>query len=105
MSEKVHRTIVVEDLDAGFRDEMARVPGGENITKCFACGTCAAGCPVTAVDEEYNCRKIIRPRRAGTGPARRGPPVAADLAVRVVLSLHGAVPAGSELHRRDAAAT
>ena len=54
------RKIVVEDLDAGFRDEVASLPGGENIMKCFACGTCAAGCPVTNIDEEYNCRRIIR---------------------------------------------
>jgi heterodisulfide reductase subunit C len=54
------RTIAVQDLDPKFRDEVAHVPGGENIMKCFACGTCAAGCPVTSVDDEYNCRKIIR---------------------------------------------
>ena len=60
MSEKSTRKIVVEDLDTSFRDEVAAVPGGENIKKCFACGTCAAGCPVTNVDEEYNSRKIIR---------------------------------------------
>jgi heterodisulfide reductase subunit C2 len=52
--------IVVDDLDQGFRDEVASMPGGGNITKCFACGTCAAGCPVTNIDEEYNCRTIIR---------------------------------------------
>jgi heterodisulfide reductase subunit C len=52
--------IIVEDLDPGFRDEVASMPGGGNITKCFACGTCAAGCPVTNIDEEYNCRTIIR---------------------------------------------
>lgn len=52
--------IVVEDLDPAFRDEVASLPGGENIMKCFACGTCAAGCPVTNIDEEYDCRKIIR---------------------------------------------
>ena len=52
--------IVVEDLDTGFVDEIASLPGGENIKKCFACGTCAAGCPVTNIDEDYNCRKIIR---------------------------------------------
>ena len=34
--------------------------GGEHIKRCFACGTCAAGCPVTNIDEEYNSRKIIR---------------------------------------------
>jgi heterodisulfide reductase subunit C2 len=52
--------IVVENLDPGFRDEVASMPGGANITKCFACGTCAAGCPVTNIDDEYNCRTIIR---------------------------------------------
>ncbi len=47
-------------LDLGFRDEIASHPGGEYIRHCFACGTCAAGCPVTDVDSEYNCRRIIR---------------------------------------------
>ena len=47
-------------LDLGFRDEIANHPGGEHIRHCFACGTCAAGCPVTDVDSEYNCRRIIR---------------------------------------------
>jgi heterodisulfide reductase subunit C len=60
MNDNSSRTIVIDDLDPGFRDEVASVPGGENIMRCFACGTCAAGCPVTQVDEEYNCRKIIR---------------------------------------------
>ncbi|MHC4431514.1 MAG: 4Fe-4S dicluster domain-containing protein [Planctomycetota bacterium] len=51
---------VVSQLDLRFRDEIASQPGGENIRRCFACGTCAAGCPVTEVDSEYNCRRIIR---------------------------------------------
>lgn len=50
----------VTQLDARFRDEIAAQPGGENILQCFACGTCAASCPVTDVDSEYNCRRIIR---------------------------------------------
>jgi heterodisulfide reductase subunit C len=51
---------VVSQLDLRFRDEIAGHPGGENIRRCFACGTCAAGCPVTEVVSEYNCRRIIR---------------------------------------------
>jgi heterodisulfide reductase subunit C len=51
---------VISQLDLRFRDEIAGHPGGENIRRCFACGTCAAGCPVTEVDSDYNCRRIIR---------------------------------------------
>lgn len=47
-------------LDANFKFEVAAAPGGENIKLCFACGTCTAACPVAAVDEEFNPRKIIR---------------------------------------------
>ena len=58
--EPMQDRIVIEDLDKEFTDEVASLPGGENIKKCFACGACAAGCPVTNIDEEYNSRKIIR---------------------------------------------
>ena len=52
--------VAISQLDFRFADEIANQPGGENIRRCFACGTCAAGCPVTDVDSEYNCRRIIR---------------------------------------------
>ena len=54
------KTIVVNELDLNFAEEIASQPGGENIRRCYACGTCAAGCPITEIDEEYNCRRIIR---------------------------------------------
>lgn len=54
------KKIAVERLDPGFKDEVAGKPGGENIRKCFACGTCTAGCPVFQVEGAYNPRKIIR---------------------------------------------
>jgi heterodisulfide reductase subunit C len=60
MNSKKSDTVVVEKLDPLFGDEVARMPGGGNIRKCYACGTCAAGCPVTSIDESYNCRTIIR---------------------------------------------
>jgi len=58
--EDADEVVDVSELDFSFRDEVASMPGGENIKRCFACGTCAAGCPITEVDEEYNCRRLIR---------------------------------------------
>ncbi|MCK4347328.1 MAG: 4Fe-4S dicluster domain-containing protein [Thermoplasmatales archaeon] len=48
------------DLDPNFKYEVAAEIGGANINRCFACGTCTAGCPVREIDEKYNPRKIIR---------------------------------------------
>lgn len=53
-------TIESKSLDSQFKYDIAAHPGGENIKLCFACGTCTACCPVSAVDPEYNPRKIIR---------------------------------------------
>jgi heterodisulfide reductase subunit C len=49
-----------KNLDAQFKYDVVAHPGGDNIELCFACGTCTAGCPVSAVDPDYNPRKIIR---------------------------------------------
>ena len=54
------QVVAVSDLDLSFAEEVASQPGGEHIRRCFACGTCAAGCPITEVDPDYNPRKIIR---------------------------------------------
>ena len=54
------QVLALSDLDLSFAEEVAAQPGGEHIRRCFACGTCAAGCPVTEVDPDYNPRKIIR---------------------------------------------
>jgi heterodisulfide reductase subunit C len=53
-------TISAENLDYNFKYEIAREPGGEHILRCFACGTCSAGCPIHAVEAKYNPRQIIR---------------------------------------------
>lgn len=47
-------------LDPNFKYELAEKPGAEQIKKCFACGTCTAGCPVFHVEHAYNPRKLIR---------------------------------------------
>jgi heterodisulfide reductase subunit C len=53
-------TIVTTGLDFKFSEEIANIPGGENIRKCYACGGCTIGCPVYEIEERYNPRKIIR---------------------------------------------
>ena len=53
-------TISSNDLDAKFKFEVAAIPGGEHIMRCFACGGCSAVCPVSsAFPEEFDPRKII----------------------------------------------
>jgi len=52
--------IRTSQLDPNFRDEVSAELDGWEISRCFACGTCTAGCPVRAIDEKYNPRKIIR---------------------------------------------
>jgi len=47
-------------LDPKFKYEVARELGGENLKRCFSCGTCTVGCPIRLLDETYNPRKIIR---------------------------------------------
>lgn len=56
----MEKIVIDKHLDPNFKFEIAKRPGGENIRKCFACGTCTAGCPVFHVEHEYNPRKIIR---------------------------------------------
>jgi len=52
--------MIIGVLDHNFKDEIAAEPGGENIKRCFSCGTCTAGCPVCETTDRYNPRKIIR---------------------------------------------
>ncbi len=49
-----------EKLYPKFKDEISKTPGGENIKRCFQCGTCNVSCPIREIDEKYNPRKIIR---------------------------------------------
>ncbi len=61
MSDEDQKTLLdITDLDSEFADEIAKVPGGEFVRTCFQCGTCTVGCPIRAIDDRYNPRKIIR---------------------------------------------
>jgi heterodisulfide reductase subunit C len=47
-------------FDPNFKYEIARQPGGENILKCYQCGTCAGICPIFEVDEGFHPQRIIK---------------------------------------------
>ncbi|HNS52549.1 MAG TPA: 4Fe-4S dicluster domain-containing protein [Anaerolineae bacterium] len=54
-----------ETLDPSLCARIASEPGGENIWRCFGCGTCTASCPVREITARYNPRRIIHMARLG----------------------------------------
>jgi heterodisulfide reductase subunit C len=58
---KVAKKIEVKKkaVDPKFKNEVAARPGGENLKRCYACGTCTLSCPISEVEEAYSPRRII----------------------------------------------
>jgi heterodisulfide reductase subunit C len=52
--------LLVNDLDAGFKDRLAEKYGDAGFMHCLSCGSCSASCPVRRLEEKYNPRRIIR---------------------------------------------
>jgi len=52
--------ININEMDFKFAEEVISYPGGEHLRKCFACGSCTAGCPISEIDEAFSPRRIIR---------------------------------------------
>jgi len=50
----------LSSMNMDFKNRVAVKPGGEKAMNCFLCGTCTAGCPVSALNSEYNPRRIMR---------------------------------------------
>jgi heterodisulfide reductase subunit C len=50
----------LNDCDPGFKQEIARQPGGEGLQTCFACAACSARCPVGGLKPEYDPRRLLR---------------------------------------------
>lgn len=58
--EENKKKIDLSEMGLAFAEEVISYPGGEHLRKCFACGTCTAGCPISEIDESYSPRRIIR---------------------------------------------
>lgn len=49
----------LSQCDPTFRDQVMSEPGGENLMRCYSCGTCMATCLIRRYDAEYNPRRIM----------------------------------------------
>jgi heterodisulfide reductase subunit C len=56
---------VVTDYNEALQDEVAALPGGEHIHRCWQCGSCTNSCTVHAVNPEFNPRYWIYLIRTG----------------------------------------
>jgi heterodisulfide reductase subunit C len=53
------------DYDETMQEEIAALPGGENIHRCWQCGSCTNACTVNALNPDFNPRYWIYLIRAG----------------------------------------
>ena len=56
---------VVTDYNEALQDEIAALPGGEFIHRCWQCGSCTNSCTVNAVNPDFNPRYWIYLIRMG----------------------------------------
>ncbi len=56
---------VVTDYNENLEDEIAALPGGENIHRCWQCGSCTNSCTVNAINPDFNPRYWIYLIRMG----------------------------------------
>lgn len=50
----------LSQYDPNFKDEVMAEPGGENLIRCYSCGTCMATCLIRRHYPDYNPRRILR---------------------------------------------
>ena len=56
---------VLTDYNEALQDEIASLPGGEHIHRCWQCGSCTNACTVNAVNPDFNPRYWIYLIRVG----------------------------------------
>ena len=55
----------VTDYNEALQDEIAALPGGENVHRCWQCGSCTNSCTVNAINPDFNPRYWIYLIRMG----------------------------------------
>ena len=56
---------VITDYNESLQDEIAALPGGEYIHRCWQCGSCTNSCTVNAINPDFNPRFWIYLIRTG----------------------------------------
>lgn len=56
---------VVTDYNESMEEEIAALPGGEHIHRCWQCGSCTNSCTVNAINNDFNPRFWIYLIRMG----------------------------------------
>jgi heterodisulfide reductase subunit C2 len=56
---------VITDYNEAMEDEIAALPGGEHIHRCWQCGSCTNSCTVHAIEPRFNPRYWIYLIRTG----------------------------------------
>jgi len=55
----------VTDYNEALQEEIAALPGGENVHRCWQCGSCTNSCTVNAINPDFNPRHWIYLIRMG----------------------------------------
>ncbi|MBV1705668.1 MAG: 4Fe-4S dicluster domain-containing protein [Hyphomicrobiales bacterium] len=58
-------TRVVKDYNEDLQEEISALPGGENVHRCWQCGSCTNACTVNAINPDFNPRYWIYLIRMG----------------------------------------
>lgn len=65
MAQTEKEPIKASEIDPKFKYEIAKLPGGEKLMRCFQCGTCTSDCPIAKFSDTYRPRQIIRMTQLG----------------------------------------
>lgn len=59
MKQAIETSITPSTVDRSFTEEVKKMPGGERVLDCFACGVCSGSCP-TRFAMDYSPMQVVR---------------------------------------------
>lgn len=67
-------TLTDKDFQLEFRTEIVSMPGGEQVKRCYDCGTCTGVCPASESGSGFDPRKILHMIKTGMKDRLLGSP-------------------------------